>query len=168
MKLPRLERGRISLYSRRNCSISIFAWIRFLNHCIARHSSRDLPLNDSLESLCQAIRRAPPRATAVPSAFHALKEQPLGRRPSATSSSCARRCKLAQNPQRALAHRASGGHRSPAAKQREWLALRKAGLKYPHSTVQETVGGTLPASPKDLTSASRWITTERPAKRYQW
>ena len=50
-----LECGRTSLYSRRNCSIRIFASILFLNHCILKHSSRNLPLNDSFVPFCQGF-----------------------------------------------------------------------------------------------------------------
>src|SRR6267154_3854651 len=52
---PRLEWGRTSLNWRRNSSIRIFASIRFLNHCIERHSSRNLPLKDSFEPFCQGF-----------------------------------------------------------------------------------------------------------------
>src|SRR6516164_3600081 len=52
---PRLECGRISLYSRRNSSITTFASTRFLNHCMLRHSSRNLPLKDSFEPFCQGL-----------------------------------------------------------------------------------------------------------------
>ena len=55
MRLRRLECGRTSLYIFRQLSIATFASIRFLNHCIPRHSSRNFPLKLSFDPFCQGL-----------------------------------------------------------------------------------------------------------------
>ena len=72
---PRLECGRTSLYSRRNSSIRIFASNRFLNHCIANHSSRNLPLKLSFSPFYQGL----PGSIAAVSMFSLLSQRKIAR-----------------------------------------------------------------------------------------
>ena len=63
---PRLECGRTSLQCRRHVSITTFASFLLRNHCIARHSPRNLPLKLSFVPFCQGL---PGSMSAVSSPF---------------------------------------------------------------------------------------------------
>ena len=50
-RFPKLECGRLSLYSNRHCSMSLLASVRLSNQCMFRNSSRSLPLKLSMNPL---------------------------------------------------------------------------------------------------------------------
>jgi hypothetical protein len=60
-----------------NCSMRIFASIRFLNHCRLKHSSRNLPLKDSFDPVLAGVQRDPASLESRAAHAAAIQTDPI-------------------------------------------------------------------------------------------